>query len=122
MLAERDLIHMIWYKKRRIIAASVLIPVLLVLLLSLHFRIWSGSYTEGDLESIVVQQMDSLEKANKDESISDRICLHFCECICLSAIGTMAFLLCELFLAVCLKALPFRPSVTLCSLSVRMDD
>lgn len=119
---DNDLDHMICYKKRRIIAISVFVPVLLVLLLSLHFRIWSGSYSEGDLESIVIQQMDSLEKADKDESISDRTYLHFCECICLSAIGTMAFLLCEMFSAVCLEAFPFRPSVTLRSLSVRMDD
>lgn len=113
---------MIWYEKRRIIAISTFIPILLALLLSFHFRIWSGSYTEGDLESIVIHQVDSLEKADKDESINDKISPHFWESICLFSIGTMVFLQCEMFWGNCLEMFSFRPRVTLHSLSVRMDD
>ena len=113
---------MILYKKRRIVAITVLVPVMLVLLLALNFRIWGGSYTEGDLESIVIQQMDSLEKGNGGGSINERTCLRFCECVCLSGIGTMVVLLCVMFLDARLGDFSLRPGVTLQSLSVRMDD
>ncbi len=60
------MIHMISVKKQRIAAIMVLSSIMLILLLSLNFRIWSGYYTEGDLESIVIQQMECLEKSNSE--------------------------------------------------------
>ena len=53
---------MISVKKQRIAAIMVLSSIMLILLLSLNFRLWSGYYAEGDLESIVIQQMECLEK------------------------------------------------------------
>lgn len=113
---------MILYKKRRMIAIAVLVPVMLILLLSLNFSIWGGSYREGDLESIVIEQMNSLEKGNGIESLNERIYLRFYECVCLSGIETMVFLVCEMFFGARLGEFFLRTSVTLHSLSVRMDD
>ena len=74
---------MISVKKQRIAAIMVLSSIMLILLLSLNFRLWSGYYAEGDLESIVIQQMECLEKSNSENDISESIYLHFYECICL---------------------------------------
>lgn len=119
---EWDLIDMILYKKRHMIAAAVLVPVILVLLLSLNFRIWGGSYTEGDLESLVIQQMDRLENGKREEGINERTFLQFCECVCLLGIEVMLFLLCEMSFGVWLKETSFRPGNTLHSLAVRMNN
>ena len=81
---------MISVKKQRIAAIMVLSSIMLILLLSLNFRIWSGYYAEGDLESIVIQQMECLEKSNSENDISESICLHFYECICFGGIYMMA--------------------------------
>ena len=51
---------MISVKKQRIAAIMVLSSIMLILLLSLNFRIWSGYYTEGDLESIVIRRLHDL--------------------------------------------------------------
>lgn len=80
---------MISVKKQRIAAIMVLSSVMLILLLSLNFRLWSGYYAEGDLESIVIQQMECLEKSNSENDISESICLHFYECICFGGIEIM---------------------------------
>lgn len=113
---------MILYKKRQIIAAAVLIPIILILLLSLNFRIWSGNYIEGDLESIVVQQMDGLENTDNDEDMSEKTFLRFYECVCLSGMDLMIYLLCEMSSGVPLKAFSHKPGTTLQSLAVRMDN
>ncbi len=113
---------MVSVKKRRIAAITVLISIVLILLLSLNFRIWSGYYLEGDLESIVIQQMDSLEKSKSEDNVNERIFLRFYEYICLSGIGIIVFWVCERFKGLCLGELSFRPGVTLRSLSVRMDN
>lgn len=55
---------MISVKKQRIAAIMVLSSIMLILLLSLNFRLWSGYYAEGDLESIVIQQMECLENGH----------------------------------------------------------
>ncbi len=67
----------------------VLSSIMLILLLSLNFRIWSGYYAEWDLESRVIQQMECLEKSNSENDISESICLHFYECICFGGIEIM---------------------------------
>lgn len=77
---------------------------------------------EGDLESIVIQQMDSLEKSNSEGDINERIFLRFYEYICLSEIGIMVFWVYERFERLCLGEFSFRPGVTLRSLAVRMDN
>lgn len=112
---------MISVKKQRIAAITVLISVVLRFLLSLNFRIWSGFYTENDLESIVIQQMDSLETGNSEDDTDEKIFLRFCEYIYLSGIGIMLFLVRERFTRTCLEAFSFRPGVTLRSLQERLS-
>lgn len=114
-----------YYKNRRKISIAVLISIVFTLLLSLNFHIWSDSYTEGDLESVVIQQMEEIKKGNIDGSIdreSVKQKLHLFDHVCLSDIEINAFFLCEV-----LSDSPFgyfflRPSITLCSLSVRMNN
>ena len=113
---------MISVKKQRIAAIMVLSSIMLILLLSLNFRIWSGYYAEGGLESIVIQQMECLEKLNSENDISESICLHFYECICFSEIEIMVLWVYDGFKDLGQGEFSFRPGVTLCSLSVRMDD
>lgn len=113
---------MISVKKQRIAAIMVLSSIMLILLLSLNFRIWSGYYAEGDLESRVIQQMECLEKSNSENDISESICLHFYECICFGEIEIMVLWVYDGFKDLGQGEFSFRPGVTLCSLSVRMDD
>ncbi len=113
---------MISVKKQRIVAIMVLSSIVLILLLSLNFRIWSGYYAEGDLESIVIQQMESLEKSNSENAINEGIFLHFYECICLGGLEIMVLWVYDGFKELGQGEFSFRPEVTLCSLSVRMDD
>lgn len=113
------------YKNRRKISVAVLVSIIFILLLSLNFHVWSGSYTEGDLESIVIQQVDCLEKGNTGEVISSKSlerCLHLFDYACLSEIEVSFCLLCEILFCICFWYFFFRPSVTLRSLSVRMND
>lgn len=105
---------MISVKKQRIAAIMVLSSIMLILLLSLNFRIWSGYYAEGDLESIVIQQMECLEKSNSENDIS--------ESICFGGIEIMVLWVYDGFKDLGQGEFSFRPGVTLCSLSVRMDD
>ena len=100
---------MISVKKQRIAAIMVLSSIMLILLLSLNFRIWSGYYAEGDLESIVIQQMECLEKSNSENDISE-------------SIEIMVLWVYDGFKDLGQGEFSFRPGVTLCSLSVRMDD
>ena len=109
-------------KKQRIAAIMVLSSIVLILLLSLNFRIWSGYYTEGDLENIVIQQMESLEKSNSENDINESILLHFCECICFGAIEIIVLWVYDSLKKLGYGEFSFRPGVTLYSLSVRMDD
>lgn len=113
---------MISVKKQRIAAIMVLSSIMLILLLSLNFRIWSGYYTEGDLESIVIQQMERLEKSNSENDINESIFLHFYECICFGGIKIMLLWVYDGFKYLEQGEFSFRPGVTLHSLSVRMDD
>ena len=76
----------------------------------------------GDLESIVIQQMECLEKSNSENDISESICLHFYECICFGGIEIMVLWVYDGFKDLGQGEFSFRPGVTLCSLSVRMDD
>ena len=62
---------MISVKNRELLNIMVLSSIMLILLLSLNFRLWSGYYAEGDLESIVIQQMECLEKSNSENDISE---------------------------------------------------
>ena len=113
---------MISVKKQRIAAIMVLSSIVLSLFLSLNFRIWSGYYTEGDLESIVIQQMENLEKSNSENDRSVSIFLHFYECICFGGIEIIVALAYERFKEPGPWEFSFRPGVTLHSLSVRMND
>ena len=113
---------MISVKKQRIAAIMVLSSIVLTLLLSLNFQIWSGHYTEGDLESRVIQQMDSLEKSNIENNINERLFLHFYECICLVGIAIMVLWVYDRLKGLCQGEFSFRLGITLRSLSVRMDD
>lgn len=113
---------MISVKKQRITAIMVLSSIVLILLLSLNFRIWSGYYMEGDLESIVIQQMDSLEKSNNEGDINEKIFLRLYECICSAGIGIVVFWVYERLKGLSQGEFSFRPGVTLRSLSVRMDN
>ncbi len=113
---------MISIKKQRIAAIMVLSSIVLTLFLSLHFQIWSGYYMEGDLESIVIQQMDSLEKLNCEDDRNERIFLPFYECICLVGIEIMLIWTYDSFKELCQGEFSFRPGVSLRSLSIRMDN
>ena len=98
----------------------VLSSIVLILFLSLNFRIWSGYYTEGDLENIVIQQMESLEKSNSENDINESILLHFCECICFGAIEIIVLWVYD---GLKLGYVEFSSDRELPrSLSVRMDD
>lgn len=120
-----NMINLIIYKNRRRISVAVWVSVIIILLLSLNFHIWSGSYTEGVLESIVIQQMECLEKGNTGEVINSKSlerCLHLFDYACLSGIEVSVCLLCEILFCICFGYFFFRPSVTLRSLSVRMNN
>lgn len=113
------------HRNRRKISIAVLISIAFTLLLSLNFQIWSSSYTEDDLESVVIQQMDELKKGNIDGSIdreSVKQKLHLFDYACLFDKEINAFFLCEdlsdSYFGYCF----LRPSTTLCSLSVRMNN
>ena len=111
------------YKNRRKIAIVVLIPIILLLLLSVHFKIWSGSYVEGDLESAVVHQMEVLEKGNTGEiekSIEKPVYLFEYVYLIGTEVVVCLHYICWLF--ACFAYCAVRPSITLCSLSVRMND
>ena len=73
-------------------------------------------------ESRVIQQMECLEKSNSENDISESICLHFYECICFGGIEIMVLWVYDGFKYLGQGEFSFRPGVTLCSLSVRMDD
>lgn len=111
------------YKNQRKIAIIVLIPIILLLLLSLHFKIWSGSYMEGDLESVVVHQMEALKNGNTAESekaIEESV--HLLDCVCLTGTEAVVCLYYICWLFACFAYCVVRPSITLCSLSVRIND
>lgn len=113
------------YRKRRQISIAVLASIILILLLSLNFHIWSGSYTEGDLEAIVIQQMDCLAGGDTDEGISRESveqCLHLFDYACLGGIEINVCLPCAILSGIWLGYFFLRPSITLCSLSVRIND
>lgn len=111
------------YKNRRKIAIAVLIPIILLLFLFLHFKIWSGDYIEGDLESVVVQYMESFKRGRAEENVkmTDES-LHLFDYVYLSGTGINACLLYICWTGICLVYNFLRPSITLCSLSVRMND
>lgn len=112
------------YKNRRKITIIVLLSIILTLLLSLNFRIWSGSYTEGDLESIVVQQMDTLKKGNIEDSHNNELIKQsqrLLDYVSITGIEINACFLCGFLFLINILFLYLRPSITLCSLSVRMD-
>jgi hypothetical protein len=48
------------YRNRKCIAQIVLIPLMLILLLALNFKIWGGSYNSGDFEEIIISQSTEL--------------------------------------------------------------
>lgn len=111
------------YKRRRGISIAVLVPMILLLLLSLHFKIWSGSYMEGDLESVVVRQTASFERGIAEEhkeTIDELLRLFDAVVLDGTEINTCFWYNCCLFL--CFVYCVTRPSITLCSLSVRMND
>ena len=85
------------------------------IIIQLNFRIWSGYYAEGDLESRVIQQMECLEKSNSENDISESICLHFYECICFGGIEIMVLWVYDGFKDLGQGEFSFRPGVTLCS-------
>ncbi len=112
-------------KNRRKISAAAFAAVVFLLLLSWNFRVWGGSYTEGDVESIVTQQMERLEKGRADQSAeaaSMERGRRLFACIPLSGMGWGLCFPGELFAGLCPGAFEFRASVTLRSLSVRMDN
>lgn len=114
---------MIIHKNRRKIAIVVLIPIVLLLLLSLHFKIWSGSYMEGDLESVVVQQIEVIKKgATGDNEKSIEESVHLLDCAYLTGTEVVVCLHCICWLFACFAYCVVQPSITLCSLSVRMND
>ncbi len=81
---------MISVKKQRIAAIMVLSSIMLILLLSLNFRIWSGYYAEGDFGKYSHTADGMLgKKSNSENDISESICLHFYECICFGGIEIM---------------------------------
>lgn len=49
------------YRNRKHIARIALIPLVCILLLALNFKIWGGTYSEGDLEKNVVNLSKELE-------------------------------------------------------------
>ncbi len=111
------------YENQRKIAIIVLVPIILLLLLSLHFKIWSGSYMEGDLESVVVHQIEVFKKGNTVEnkkSIEGSV--HLFDCIYLTGTKVIdcVHYVCGMF--VCFAYCVVQTSITLCSLSVRMND
>lgn len=111
------------YKSRRIIAIAVLIPIILLLLLSLHFRIWSGSYMEGDLESVVIQHVGLLEKGSTEgntETIEQY--RHLFDYVYLPSIEIDVCLQFVFLRGVCSAYCFLGQSITLCSLSVRIND
>jgi len=63
-----------------------------------------------------------LEKANSENDINEGIFLHFYECICLGGLEIMVLWVYDGFKELGQGEFSFRPEVTLCSLSVRMDD
>lgn len=77
---------------------------------------------EGDLESIVAEQMDGLEKSNSQGNLSEKISLRLYEFLWLAETEIMLLWVCERVKGLGLGEYSFRPGVTLCSLSVRMDN
>jgi len=66
------------YRNRKHIARIALVPLVCILLLALNFKIWDGTYSEGNLEKIIVNQLKELEHcilSNNDnmEKIKDPI-------------------------------------------------
>lgn len=111
------------YKSQRKCAIAVLIPILLLVLLSVHFHIWSGSYIEGDLESAVVQHVESLEKMSTGRNTEEiEQYRHIFDVVYLSGIEIDFCLQGALLWGDCFNYSFFRPSITLCSLSVRIND
>lgn len=112
------------YKHRRKISIAVLISIMLIFFLSLNFLIWSGTYTEGDFESTVVQQeavlQDGIDRFEKTDA--DAFCYQLLNHILPGIVGTHIFLLFLVLCALILLTASFRPVITLRSLSVRMDN
>lgn len=112
-------------KRRQATAFVVLFSILALLLLSLNFRIWSGTYTEGDTESIVTQCMARLENGKTEKNTeeehaeSDR---DLAEYAYTADAITNNWLLVLVLFGIYSGYIFLRPSITLCSLSVRMDD
>lgn len=110
------------YKNQCKTSVIVLIPIILLLFLSLHFKIWSGSYTEGDLESIVVHQMESFERGKAEENTGIDRSSHLLDYVYFISTEIDIVLLFTDCLFICFVYCMTRPSITLCSLSVRMND
>lgn len=78
---------------------------------------------EGDLESVVVHQMEAFKKGNTgqdEKSIEESEYLF--ECIYLTGTEVVVCLQYICWLFACFAYCAVRPSITLCSSSVRMDD
>lgn len=111
------------YKGRREIAITVLIPMIFFVFLSLHFKVWSGNYTEGDLESVVVQYMDSIHRGNRKENVkTEEESLRLFDYAYLSCAAIWVCLPYICRTGACPAYYVFLPCITLCSLSVRMND
>lgn len=113
------------YENRRAIAVTAIVPIICILLLSIHFKAWSGYYVEGDLESVVVHQMETLESGYKEENTSIKTAdtnrtpaedmLFTC--------AQKVMLVCPfLLLPGCVLFIYQKPADTLRSLSVRMNN
>ena len=104
-------------------AIIVFFSLILLLFLSLHFHIWSGNYIEGDLESMVKQHMDVLDNGSTEaEALDLKPHRDFLDTAYLPYREINAWFQSVYLTEKCFSYYFFRPSITLCSLSVRMDD
>lgn len=66
-------------KYNGIIAKLALASILLIVLLSMHFSIWGGTYSKGEIEYEIHQEMQMLEQSNvtnnSEQSIVENLLL-----------------------------------------------
>lgn len=107
------------YENQRKIAIAVLVPFILILFLFLHFKIWSGNYIEGDLENVVVWHVESIKSGSTEAKEELQRLLDYA---CLSGTVISACLPYGCRTEICPACYYLGRSITLCSLSVRMND
>lgn len=113
------------YKDRKKISITVLASIILILLLSWNFHIWSGNYAGGDLESIVIQQMDSIHEGKLEKTAGEEFAEqygHLFDYAYLAGMIINACLWYSILFRISSDCFSHRPKITLCSLSVRMDN